>query len=444
MISYLITHGMVSVLLFIPVLFLARNEAIPNRLRLALLYLILLKSILPWGLLRFPAPTFHEGVYGKGISYDPATAIDADTASSLSATFTHDHLILMIWGALFILGIFLGSVCLFRLAGKVRQATQCSDPVINDFMETLFTMGYGRRAIKVLISNTATPPFVWWNRQWIIVLPKSVLPLDKKMKKVILAHEFIHIQRHDFIKFLLLNTLKTLFFFSPLVLYVIREILDREETETDLKAMRSFGISPDNFGETILHMHSATGLANYPIPALFNPTKRRVKMRLEGLFQNRCTKNKWVQTSVLLVTMLLLTCNFSSAATAESDTAKGSFITPVASSRLTLGFGMKTHPFTKKPYRHQGIDLAAPMNTDVVAPAGGKVLKTGYDDSRGYFMLLQHDNGYTTFYAHLAKILVSKGGVEQGEAIAKLGNSGASTGPHLHFEYARTTLPSIP
>ncbi|WP_108651274.1 peptidoglycan DD-metalloendopeptidase family protein [Dongshaea marina] len=99
-------------------------------------------------------------------------------------------------------------------------------------------------------------------------------------------------------------------------------------------------------------------------------------------------------------------------------------------------FGMRENPITKKRERHPGIDLVASMGTPIYAPADGVVEymrrgKKGY----GNFMILNHSFGFTTLYGHLSKFNVSYGKfVHKGDLIAWSGNSGDSTGPHLHYE----------
>ncbi len=83
---------------------------------------------------------------------------------------------------------------------------------------------------------------------------------------------------------------------------------------------------------------------------------------------------------------------------------------------------------------HDGIDLACRTGTDVLASDGGTVTRTGYHGSYGLLVVIDHQNGYETYYAHNSKILVSKGDkVFQGQHIAESGNTGRSTGSHIHF-----------
>ncbi|MEM8528006.1 MAG: M23/M56 family metallopeptidase [Bacteroidota bacterium] len=101
-----------------------------------------------------------------------------------------------------------------------------------------------------------------------------------------------------------------------------------------------------------------------------------------------------------------------------------------------MGYGMRKHPIFKKRQLHTGVDYVVPMNTEIVATADGKVAAVkNWQKGYGLHISVEHKNGYATFYAHLEKSLVKVGqSVKQGEVIALSGNTGTSTGPHLHYE----------
>ena len=121
------------------------------------------------------------------------------------------------------------------------------------------------------------------------------------------------------------------------------------------------------------------------------------------------------------------------------------FIYPTVG-RLSSGFGYRADPFTGKRRFHNGLDLANARGTRVSATMSGRVADIG-DRPSGYgkYVIIKHSNGYQSLYAHLSKISVRKGQyVYQGNKIGEMGNTGRSTGPHLHFSIYRNNSPVNP
>ncbi|EPY5314132.1 peptidoglycan DD-metalloendopeptidase family protein [Klebsiella pneumoniae] len=121
-----------------------------------------------------------------------------------------------------------------------------------------------------------------------------------------------------------------------------------------------------------------------------------------------------------------------------SDTSgKGSLDYPLpATARLSSPFNpARLNPVSGKVSPHNGIDYSMPMNTKIVSVIDGKITRAEYNSTMGYFVEVTGKAGVKTRYLHLNKILVTKGArVTRGGAIALSGNSGRSSGPHLHYE----------
>jgi murein DD-endopeptidase MepM/ murein hydrolase activator NlpD len=115
-------------------------------------------------------------------------------------------------------------------------------------------------------------------------------------------------------------------------------------------------------------------------------------------------------------------------------------VNPLPQGRVTRSWGPgHLDPFTKKKVFHRGIDVAAAMGTEVLAAASGVVAiaTEEYEEvpGAGTVIVIDHENGFRTYYGHLGSLEVSPGqNVEKGEVIATVGSTGKSTGPHLHFE----------
>ncbi len=111
------------------------------------------------------------------------------------------------------------------------------------------------------------------------------------------------------------------------------------------------------------------------------------------------------------------------------------YIKPISGGRLSSQFGRRSAPVRGASTYHKGVDWATPIGTTVWASSAGTVAKAGWGSGYGYVVYINHADGRQTRYAHLSKVLVKAGQtVSQGQKIALSGNTGRSSGPHVHFE----------
>ena len=104
--------------------------------------------------------------------------------------------------------------------------------------------------------------------------------------------------------------------------------------------------------------------------------------------------------------------------------------------KITSTFGPRIHPITGLPGNHTGTDIAAPKGTAILSARGGVVTISTYNNSYGNYVVVQHDNGIATLYAHMSSRAVSEGQVvTQGQTLGYVGSTGSSTGNHLHLEF---------
>ena len=108
---------------------------------------------------------------------------------------------------------------------------------------------------------------------------------------------------------------------------------------------------------------------------------------------------------------------------------------PIPGASLTSSFGVRRDPLLKRPAHHSGIDFRAVQGAPVRSAGAGRIVKAGWNGGYGRMVEIDHGNGLTTRYAHLSRILVRKGDeVADGDIVGRVGSSGRSTGPHLHYE----------
>lgn len=110
----------------------------------------------------------------------------------------------------------------------------------------------------------------------------------------------------------------------------------------------------------------------------------------------------------------------------------------VITGRITSGFGLRVHPITGKESGHNGVDIAAPVGTPIYSPIDGVVTMRNTHATGGLQLAIENRNtGIRVGFAHLSEQVATMGQkITKGQVVAKSGNTGASTGPHLHYTYA--------
>ena len=129
-----------------------------------------------------------------------------------------------------------------------------------------------------------------------------------------------------------------------------------------------------------------------------------------------------------------------------TDLPEGAFIFPLPHGLVvTSPHGIRYHPVTHQFKRHEGVDLRAPINSEVMAVADGEIAATGYGPVTGFYVTVNHADGWSSRYLHLNKINVQTGDkVLRGNVIALSGASGRTNGPHLHLELSHRQQPANP
>ena len=128
-----------------------------------------------------------------------------------------------------------------------------------------------------------------------------------------------------------------------------------------------------------------------------------------------------------------------------TGSGKGTFGVPLASARLTSNFGYRVHPIYKTRRLHTGADFGAPSGTPILAAGSGTVVYAGPRGGYGNVVIIDHGKALATLYAHQSTVLAGTGAkVAKGQVIGRVGSTGMSTGPHLHFEVRANGNPVDP
>ena len=160
-----------------------------------------------------------------------------------------------------------------------------------------------------------------------------------------------------------------------------------------------------------------------------------------GLFDGDAGEVRAVYKDGVLTGLEFLSEEEQAEYTALRESAGKNMVWPVTDFKAVVtAFGPRANPDS-----HDGIDIASFKGTDIFAVLDGTVTEAGYDGVRGNYLLLDHGDGLETLYAHCQELFAEEGDtVEQGQVIAKVGSTGQSTGPHLHFEVWQDGVPQDP
>ncbi len=295
------------------------------------------------------------------------------------------------------------------------------------------------RGIKVLWCDIDVP-FSYFNT---IYVPKKSLG---KLNKMILEHEAGHIKlRHSF-DLLVIELYHCCFWFNPLLYLYRKSVKSLHEFQADESVLRR-SVRTSDYLQLLLdtvqekNRHATLSYFNNPI----------IKKRIMMITKNRSKRIAMLKYLPLLGTIVGVSLGFSISTNTDlipedrfAVKAKVQLATPPSifpledydKERITSFFGQKVkQPKTGVILVHGGIDIRAAKGTPVLATANGMVLKADDENDWGNLVVLVHEDGYQTRYAHLDGFNVTKDGqVKKGAVIGYVGSTGISSGSHLHYE----------
>ena len=283
--------------------------------------------------------------------------------------------------------------------------------------------------IQIIDIDQEVPPFSFLN--FIFINKKKY---RKKDLNQIIAHECIHVRKYHSYDLIVLESYKIIFWFNPITWALIRSLRRIHEFQADR------GVIKHGFDKTkyqFLLLRQTINNNHFSWANTFG--KPQIKRRLDMLNKENSNNFKRLKVLFLIPLFLVLFIFFNIPSTALKASLliekNIEFKLPLKQGRLTSGFGVHINPFTQKEVFHHAIDIASPQGTPVYAAAQGFVVVTDSIKGHGNRIILQHVQGFTTYYSHLYKILVDENQVvNAGDKIGLVGNTGLSTAPHLHFE----------
>lgn len=428
-----------------------------------------------WNLLHTPAAAQANGVISDVLTPFPSLA--ASSTAKPAADIAGISPMLLVWlvCAILLAAYFvIGYTCMVRRFRGTRLAPQPSiDALLDRFRFS--------RDPRICVSNSRRAPLTFGVFRPTVLLPED-LPIGDAQFQLVLAHELAHIRRKDCLRKLLLTVCLCLYWWNPLVWMMVWLANRDMELACDEAVLRALG--PDcrkAYALTLLDM-AQRNPKSAPLCSGFAKSSAEERIRAILSFKRIpawvgiCVSVLFVLTASVFTTqaaspaavpepepavqeeipeenvavsvseseLLPATPPIMPEQEAESEieletqtrSEVRAYIFPLedTSVEVTNPYGWQEHPVTKQKSLHSGVDLAADYGTNVLAVADGTVLDCSYDAAFGYILTLEHGNGVQTQYAHLSEFLVEFGDVvRQGQIIAKTGDSGWTTGPHLHL-----------
>lgn len=428
-----------------------------------------------WNLLHTSVAAQADGVISDVLTPFPSLATNSTAEPAADITGISPMLLIWLVCAILLAAYFaVGYACMVRQFRGTRLAPQPSiDALLDRFRFS--------RDPHICVSNSRRAPLTFGVFRPTVLLPED-LPVGDAQFQLVLAHELAHIRRKDCLRKLLLTVCLCLYWWNPLVWMMVWLANRDMELACDEAVLRALG--PDcrkAYALTLLDM-AQRNPKSAPLCSGFAKSSAEERIRAILSFK-RIPAWVGIRVSVLFVlTASVFTTQAASPAAvpepepavqeeipeenvavsvsesellpatppimpeqeAESEieletqtrSEVRAYIFPLedTSVEVTNPYGWQEHPVTKQKSLHSGVDLAADYGTNVLAVADGTVLDCSYDAAFGYILTLEHGNGVQTQYAHLSEFLVEFGDVvRQGQIIAKTGDSGWTTGPHLHL-----------
>lgn len=313
--------------------------------------------------------------------------------------------------------------------------------------------------ILMINQNIISTPSVWGIIKTKILLKEDILTLSDNEIEMILLHELSHLKKGDILLNKLLQSLKIIYWFNPLIVFLLNKVKNDIELANDEAVIEKIDKNNINtYCKTLIKVSMMSNIQPKIALGIASKTgdlEERIKMIK--------AKDTFIKNKVLIIIAILLLCFGITVCLATSKTTdlEENNIIGEDISKYTINRGLKDitypvegdfvisatyskriHPITQETFVHTGIDITRENihGDKVIAVASGIVEYTGYDSQYGNMIEIKHRDDSTgetlyTVYAHLSEIKVDIGqNIEKGQEIGCVGNTGMATGPHLHFE----------
>ncbi|WP_353095378.1 M23/M56 family metallopeptidase [Tissierella praeacuta] len=370
----------------------------------------------------------------------------------ISSNFSIKYLFPSIW----ILGILILTLNFIVSNIKYGYLIKLSQTSVEEYIEQILIES--QRKLNIRISLKAyKSPFVYSPCLYGLFNPCILLPYDIEKKididnlRYVISHELAHYKRKDIFLYTFIYILQIVYWFNPIIWYGLYRMKNDCEIACDALALSSFKEDEkEDYGLCIINLLERSKTKSYKIVTTeFINKKKDLKRRI--IMIKKFKEGSYKLSFVTILVFMLMTSIFlsngnikavadnslnNSIVTNMEDIQLLEMIWPVPNyTKISAPFGKRVHPVTKMEKVHTGIDIPGEEGEIIIAAADGKVVFSQYEGGYGKTIIIDHGNNLATVYAHCSELLVEENDeITFGTAIAKVGSTGASTGPHLHFE----------
>jgi murein DD-endopeptidase MepM/ murein hydrolase activator NlpD len=396
-----------------------------------------------WSPYRFiPVPGPRIGAQAvSGTAQEPdAGAVYADTPDAGISIGSRVPAVFAVLFAVWISGAAVSGLRTMRIrsgfARKISRAAAIRLPGTLGVFEKAKSSMRLKSHVRLLQSPDVSTPCVYGIFKNAVLLPEGLAErFSEKELECVFLHELSHVMRKDLWLDALVTVFGIVYWFHPVVAAAFRALRRDREYACDAAAITALGgEGAGRYGSTLLH---ALERFSSPSPQcalgkMDNKTHLRRRITMIASFDGKPSRRYQMGAALFAAVVLV----FGSMAAGAQEARSILFRPPVQAANITLDFGWTVNPLTGKQYFHEGIDTAEPVGTQVVAVADGKVVTVAEQagDDLGFHVVLRHADGFSSMYAKLQRIDVKVGQeVKAGQTVGSSGNTGISTGPHLHF-----------
>ena len=293
---------------------------------------------------------------------------------------------------------------------------------------------------KVVSVNENSSPYSFFG--YIFLNPKNITQSEQNH---VLLHESIHARQAHSLDLIFIELLKALLWFNPFIYFIKRSLIEMHEYLADRECLNE-GVDKISYQTALLK--SVESQMMLALTSSFNSslTLKRIKM-IKKINTSQIANLKLLfAIPVLLIGLLSFGFTEIPAPIVKGNLnayePSNDIVFPIKSGDkifISAGYGERYHPILKKKKFHRGMDIAAPKGTPIVSVLDGVVRKVNesFEEGKGYgrFIIVDHKNEMSSLYSQMDSYAVKEGQkISKGDVIGKVGSSGISTGPHLHFE----------